>query len=304
MGKVGLGSAADIGIVDPSYLSMTARSTRWRGWICVSLRIILLGLVAWLATGRLYAHDFWIEPTNFQPAVGEDVGLVLRVGEDLSGDRLPYINDWFSDYRLVAPAGARPITGLMGDDPAGHFAALEAGVHVIGYRSTRDFVEMQPEKFDSYLRDEGLEHVIESRAGRGESGAPGREYYSRCAKSLVDVGAASMADIWGVELGYTLELIPESNPYALSAGDALPIRLHYLGNPIEGILVQAFAASAPEEKSTARTDGDGRVSIQLTRPGLWLIKAVHIIETPPDVARADWESYWASLTFRLPDEAS
>lgn len=265
---------------------------------------MVLGFVASLATGRLYAHDFWIEPTNFRPGVGDDVGLILRVGQDLSGDRLPYINDWFSDYRVVAPEGARPVTGLMGDDPAGHFEALETGVHVIAYRSTRDFVEMKPEKFDTYLRDEGLEHIIELRAQRGQGDQPAREFYSRCAKALVDVGARDTAGTWDAEIGYTLELIPESNPYALSAGDELSIRLRYLGEPIEGILVQAFVASVPDEKSAARTNGDGRVTIRLTRPGLWLIKAVHIIETPPDVSGAEWESYWASLTFRLPDEAS
>jgi uncharacterized GH25 family protein len=269
----------------------------------VLLGIAMCGIVASLVTGRLYAHDFWIEPTNFRPAVGDEVGLVLRVGQDLSGDRLPYINDWFSDYRVVAPDGARPVTGLMGDDPAGHFEALEPGVHVIGYRSTRDFVEMKPEKFRSYLRDEGLDSVIALRAARGESERPAREYYSRCAKSLVDVGGKRQPGVWNAELGYTLELIPEANPYGLVPGDALPLRLSYLGEPIGGVLVQAFVADAAEKKIAMRTDDEGRVTLRPDRPGLWLIKAVHIIETPDDVRGAEWESYWASLTFRLPASA-
>ena len=262
---------------------------------------MLLVVAVGLPSQRLYAHDFWIEPTRFSVAAGDRVELVLRVGQDLAGDRLPYINNWFSDYRVVAPSGSRPIDGLMGDDPAGSFEAQEAGVHVVGYRSTVDFVEMEPAKFRSYLEDEGLQHVIGTRAERGDSEKPAREIYSRCAKALVDVVGTSDAENWSTRIGYTLELVPERNPYALAPGDSLPVRLLYEGAPIEGILVQAFVADRPDEKFAARTDARGSVTLPLTRPGLWLVKAVHIIETPADITRADWESFWASLTFRLPD---
>ncbi len=263
--------------------------------------VLVVSLCAALFAARLYAHDFWIEPTRFEAQPGDRVPLILRVGVDLAGDRLPYINDWFSDYRVVAPSGPRPITGLLGDDPAGSFEALEPGVHLIGYRSTRDFVEMEPKKFRSYLEEEGLEHVIALRAERGTSERPAREYYSRCAKSLVAVGDPVKGSAFSTILGYTLELVPERNPYGLAPGDSLPLRLLYRGEPIAGVLVQAFAATAPASKVTARTDGDGRVQLRLDRPDLWLVKAVHIIETRADVEGADWESFWASLTFRLSD---
>lgn len=267
----------------------------------MKLAVSLLVATAVVPVGRLYAHDFWIEPTDFRPATGEQVSLLLRVGQDLSGDRLPYINDWFSDYRVVGPDGPRPVTGRMGDDPAGHFATSTAGIHVIGYRSTRDFVELDAEKFRSYLVDEGLEKTIELRAARGDSGVPAREYYSRCAKSIVQVGADGPPDAYAVELGYTLELIPERNPYELTAGDSLPLRAVYRGKAIEGLLVQGFTASTPEQKVAVRTDALGRAELPLGRAGLWLVKAVHMIETPADDVGAEWESFWASLTFRLAD---
>jgi hypothetical protein len=50
---------------------------------------------------------------------------------------------------------------------------------------------------------------------------------------------------------------------------------------------------------TARTDGRGRATLKLDRPGFWLVKAVHMIPAPAD-AGADWESFWASLTFAVP----
>jgi hypothetical protein len=58
--------------------------------------------------------------------------------------------------------------------------------------------------------------------------------------------------------------------------------------------------SAPSEKLTARSDKEGRVTFRLPRSGMWLVKAVHMIPAPPDT-KADWESFWASLTFELPE---
>jgi uncharacterized GH25 family protein len=264
------------------------------GYRLFAVLLLIFGLA-----GPAVAHDFWIEPTDFWPAPGDRVPLLLRVGQDLSGERLPYMAEWFSDYRVVAPSGTRPITGVSGDDPAGYFDALEAGMHVVGYHSNRDFVELGAEKFRDYLQDEGLESIIALRAARGESELPAREYYSRCAKSLLVAGDGNPETAFGTELGYSLELVPELNPNALQPGDKLPLRLLYLGEGIPGVLVQASSADSPDRMFQARTDAAGRVSIPIAERGLWLIKAVHMVELRSPMERADWESFWASLTFRL-----
>jgi uncharacterized GH25 family protein len=53
----------------------------------------------------------------------------------------------------------------------------------------------------------------------------------------------------------------------------------------------------PGQKLSARTDAEGRVRFRLPQGGMWLVKSVHMIPG----AKADWESYWASLTFELPN---
>ncbi len=250
--------------------------------------------------GPLWSHDFWIEPSTFRPAVGTEVALTLRVGQDFSGNGQPYIPAWFSDYRVSGPDGDRAIEGIVGDDPAGGFVATGAGMHVVGYRSTRDFVELAPELFRKYLAMEGLEFVRGLRAERGESEIKAREFYSRCVKSLILAGDGQPGAGFDKVLGYTLELLPERNPYALAPGDDLPLRLVYEGRPLEGALVLAFTRERPEAKIQARTDREGRVRLTLDRPGMWLVKAVHMIPTQPPDSKAQWESFWASLTFELP----
>jgi uncharacterized GH25 family protein len=121
--------------------------------------------------------------------------------------------------------------------------------------------------------------------------------FTRCAKSLVLAGEAS--DKHGDrQLGFTLELVAERNPYTLRPGEDLPIRLTYQKRALQGALVVAMNRLNPSEKLSARTDADGRVHFRLKPEGMWMIKAVHMIRAP-EGANADWASYWASLTFEL-----
>ena len=121
--------------------------------------------------------------------------------------------------------------------------------------------------------------------------------FSRCAKSLVLSGSPS--ETQGDRLlGFTLELLAERNPYAIRAGEDLPVRLTYQNHPLAGALVAAMNRLNPAEKLAARTDNDGRVRFRLRPGGMWLVKAVHMVQAPAGT-NAEWESFWASLTFEL-----
>ena len=49
--------------------------------------VVIRGLVLCsILTCRLFAHDFWIEPSSFHPALGEPLHVALRVGEQFKGE--------------------------------------------------------------------------------------------------------------------------------------------------------------------------------------------------------------------------
>jgi uncharacterized GH25 family protein len=244
----------------------------------------------------LWAHDMWIEPTTFSPAVGELVGMKLRVGEDLLGDPIPRNSALIERFIAADAEGTKPVVGRDGVDPAGYVRVATPGMLVVGYRSHPSAVDLSPEKFSQYLKEEGLEHVAATRARRGQVGAT-RELFSRCAKALVFTGppARSQGDR---PLGFTLELVAEQNPATMAAGQDLPVRLTYENRPLPGTLVVAINRARPLDKLTARSDKDGRVRFRLPRGGMWMVKAVHMVEAPP-AAGAEWVSYWASLTFEM-----
>ena len=79
------------------------------------------------------------------------------------------------------------------------------------------------------------------------------------------------------------------------------MRLLYQGKPLAGALVMALDTTDAQTPQQVRSDAEGHASFTLPRAGAWLIKAVHMIPAPRD-AGADWESFWASLTFSLPPE--
>lgn len=255
-----------------------------------------MGVVA-LSPSSAWAHDFWIEPTSFLSVPGQTIGVRLRVGENFVGDPVPR-NAMLIEHFIIEDANGRhPIDGRAGDDPAGILRVGTPGTLIIAYRSKPSAITLAAEKFNQYLQEEGLDAVLAQRARHHQTGAEAREFYSRSAKSLLLSGSAS--EVQGDrQLGFTLELVAEKNPYTLRVDQALPVRLIYQNRPLAGALVVAMNQLNPAEKVMARTDEAGRVRLHLRRDGVWLIKAVHMVEAPAG-AHADWVSYWASLTFAL-----
>jgi len=262
-----------------------------------------------IATGLLLAvvpaaaHDFWIEPSSFTPAPGAAVSFHLRVGQQWQGDAFPRSNQRIVRFVLAGPEGRADIAGAEAVDPAGLARIGPAGLYLAGYASNNAPLELDAAKFEEYLRLEGLEWVVAERARRHESDAASREVYARCAKSLLRVGAAPSEGGFDRVLGFTFELVAERDPYAMKAGDALPLRLLYAGKPFAGALVVAMPKAHPAAAVDARSDAEGRVRLTLGERGPWLIEAVHMMRLEGAAAaaeRAEWQSTWASLTFELP----
>ncbi|MEO8432152.1 MAG: DUF4198 domain-containing protein [Acidobacteriota bacterium] len=261
-------------------------------------RVFAAGLAALLSASLLPAHDFWIEPSTFRPAAGEEFTVSLRVGEHYQGEPVPRDDRRILKFFLVSALGESPIPGLPGSDPAGFARADAPGLIVVGYRSGRSPVSLEADEFEKYLADEGLDAVLAARARRGEKGKPGREVFSRSVKSIV-IAPGGKGPEFDRRLGLTLELVLETSPAAWRADRPMRFRLLYEGKPLGAALVKAISRSQPDKTLTARTARNGTASMALPGKGVWLVEAVHMIPAPKD-ADADWESIWSSVTFEIP----
>lgn len=254
-----------------------------------------------LVASAAVAHEFWIQPDTFRPAVGAPTSIRILVGDGFPGERRLRDSKKLERLDLIGPDRPdkpRPIEGKNGDDPVGTVTLVKPGVHAIVYRGRETTIVLDAEKFESYLREDGLDEASRRRAELGESGVPGREAYSRCAKALVCAGSEA-GGAWDVRAGLTLEIVPVSNPYRAVAGNRLSFQLLEDGKPVAGALMAALTSVDGQSlRLTARTSGDGTASFELHSPGLWLINAVRMkrAEGRDDV---DWVSVWSSLTFEL-----
>ena len=258
-----------------------------------------LGLVV---ASRAAAHDFWIEPSSFAPVPGQALTVRLLVGEQFNGDAVARPASQSLHRFVVVDANSdasATLPGRPGADPAGLLRLARPGSYVIGFHGKPNPIELPAEKFNAYLEQEGLDAVLAWRAEHGQTNQPGREIYSRCAKSLLTSGAARAAgERADRALGFTLELIAERRPDRLLEGESLPLRLLYENRPLAGALVTARHRTDPLHKVALRSDADGRVALPLVREGDWLVNAVHM-RAAPEGSGADWESLWASLTFSI-----
>jgi uncharacterized GH25 family protein len=249
-----------------------------------------------LSSGPVRAHDFWIEPSTFQPSPGSAVAISLRVGQDFVGDPVPHQSSAIDQFLVRQHGEEQPISGADNIDPAGLLLADGRGTAVVAYSSVGSFTEVPADRFEAYLRLYGLDDIIAERAGRGEQAEPGRERFYRYAKALLTGTGPSLEATQ--PLPFTYEIVPDDDPTVRFG--AFRGHLLYQGQPLAGALVEALLQSNPSVKLSARSDSRGAFSLPLPHAGVWLIKSVHM-ERAWFFSDADWESSWASLTFAMPE---
>lgn len=273
--------------------------------------ILILGAAAPYPWATAFAHDFWIRPTTFTPMTDGEIAFSLEIGHVGESERYARNPDRIEEFIIAGPGADGPerdVAGSPGADPAGVTVVLGDGVYVVGYRSNHATNTLPAEKFENYLGEEGLEDIAETRADAGDASKPGVEVYSRCAKSLIRAGHISSQatpDTAGAQrtLGFPVELIPIGDPTAAKVGDRVTFRLLQDGQPYAGAKIEYssehehnHAADHAHEHEYARTCTDGLISFVVDHPGLWVVNGV-VMEPAREGLKADWESWWASITF-------
>ena len=97
---------------------------------------MLVGLVSLPS----YAHEFWMEPSDFQPKVDDVVTVDLVIGTHFGGFSSPYTPDEIAAFGLIDAAGTTPTTGRFGDMPAGQFVVEQVGLSLLYHQTTPSYV--------------------------------------------------------------------------------------------------------------------------------------------------------------------
>lgn len=244
---------------------------------------VLAGLLL-AAVPAAEAHFAWLEVVDTE---GGQVHVEVVFGHHPPGDRrLPA--DRVVGVEIIAPDGRR--SAAVASDGGWRGELTGAGSHVVTARQ-------QP----SYW----------TRTVEGGRAASRREYPDALScrvsdnimKTIVMTRADdSLAAAVTQPVGHPLEIIPETDPTTLSAGDSLTLRVLFDGQPWQGRLRATWAGypSAHDDDYPVHLDtgADGRTVLALSRGGTWLIHA-NTQAAHPEPEVCDRQAWNAALSFTL-----
>lgn len=298
-------SAADMGF------GVAARRIVKRICHLAKMGVAVFGLLV-VGLMPLQAHEFWIEPSSFQPEPDQSLTADLVIGTDFLGASAIYVPDQIEAFALLATnAGAaserRDIIGRYGDRPAGKIAAGAAGLGIILHQTAPiRLLYTSAEKFDQFAREKGFDQALAQHQSRGLPLDKITERYQRFAKSLIGVGGAAKASTGqDRHLGLAIELVAEANPYQRPRLQAMPVRLYAGGAPLANAQITVFTRHNPRHVETAKykTDQEGRARFALLAGRDYLVDSVILRPLRgADAGDEMWESLWASLTFHVPTQ--
>ena len=264
----------------------------------------ILALLSLLLAAPAAAHEFWIEPLDYQVDPDEQIVGHLVNGQEFAGVQLAYVPARFVNFVQVSADGdfAR-VESPVGTFPGLQVAPLGEGLAVIAYQSaiaTVDYEELA--KFASFAEHKDFAGWDEAHAARGLPETGILEIYSRFAKTLVAVGDGEGSDR---RLGMETELVALDNPYTDPVADTgMRVQAFYRNDVRADAQIELFekAPDGTVEITYHRTDDEGIATLPVKPGHSYLVDAVVLREpSQENKARgAHWETLWASLTFAVP----
>lgn len=257
-----------------------------------------------LAAAPAAAHDFWIQPARFATAAGAPLPFDLLVGHGAFRQRWGVETARVVRFDDISAAGSRDRRAVLhtqSGDNDGTLQFATPGTHVVVLESKAALSVLPSIRFNDYLTVEGLTPALAERARTGSQDSEGREFYSRRAKTLIQVGgrgqpAAGTSPVTR-PTGLKLEIVPQKNPYELKPGEALPVQILYEGRPLPGATVKLNNLDFDAEPiATTRSDSAGRARFNVPLRGRWQLNVIwtKVVNGNP---QADFDTVFSSLTF-------
>ena len=250
-----------------------------------------------------HAHELWIDPKVYQPALGQPIVAEIFNGENFAGNHLVYLPRLFDRFEIIAEKSQAAVKSRLGNRPALSQPSLGDGLHIVVYQSKPDTLNYATfEKFKSFALHKGVADIEAKHAIRGLGAGPFAEVYTRFSKSLVGVGGAQGADR---RVGLEAELVALENPYTDNMADGADVQLFYRDAIRADTQIELFekAPDGTVRVTLHQTDTQGRATLSVKPGHTYMADAVILRKPDPRHAkrRADWESLWANLTFRVPE---
>jgi uncharacterized GH25 family protein len=265
-------------------------------------RILLTTITCALIGGTfLFAHEFWLMPNKFKVKLNELMTLNFYVGEDFMGEL--WQKKKLRTLKLTDFVGKneRDLTDLAIKSDSNDLILNfdKEGTHVLTMQSKNSFIALEAQKFNAYLKDDGIDNIYELRQKNGDLDKPSRELYRRCAKTLIQVGE-KRDKTFKKNTGMPLEIIPLQNPYSAKVGDRMTVKVLFDGKPLSDKMIVAWnkTTTTKTRQQKLRTNSKGEITFPLDQNGQWMISTVHMVALDNN-PEGNYQSYWGNLTFEF-----
>lgn len=241
----------------------------------------------------VFGHNLWLVAKKEANRVRLEINTSDVFPESDSAVKAERVKD----FRVVSPDESAPIedyrteeTSLVAEVESGasFYAALELYAHPITLESA---------KFASYVRHENAEESVAPFFVAGQTSAPQRESYAKFAKVHCAVNRTD--DVFNTPIKHRFEIVPQTALADLRGGKFI-VQTLFEGAPLANLRVSIGGENLNGGKyvAHARTNADGLAELPIENGGHWFVRT-HYIRPHADAENFDWESFWASLTFRI-----
>ena len=261
---------------------------------------VLLVSIFFLSASATNAHDLWLIPPG-QTKLHRHVIIHANVGMDFPNSvAAPDTKKYPRKFTLQPDGKTVALQAMPSSKLSGmlHFDPPLPGIYVIAVETTPKILELEADAFNEYLVTDGMPHIFRLRAKEKALHQPAKERYRKSPTALVPLGDGAAGD-WNKPLALPLQIVPLQNPFERRAGDTLRVRVYFQQEALAGA---NLGWQRPGDGDTAggnfRTDIKGEALIPITGAGLMTIRLTHM--TRPKLPDYEWESFWTTLTFRIP----
>jgi Domain of unknown function (DUF4198) len=263
-----------------------------------SMRIFVAALLL-LITSTVFAHDLFLVAHPFRMEKPGSIQMAMNLAEAFPGEEQPWRKTKTLRFWLVGPGESHELTAEEGKNPTVNLS--RKGTYMVAWNGSASYIEIPATEFNPYVESQGYRDVIAFRKHRGQENAPGKEKYTRFLKAIVQVGD-QLTEQYAQTLDQQFEMVPLQNPYLLTPGSTLSVRVLFNRTPIAGIRVMATYDTYSKEHDVyahrAETDANGIAKLPISAKGVWMIRANHMLPLEED-PKADWQSFWANFTFEV-----
>ena len=270
----------------------------------IHLKILYIFLLLIAYSIRANAHEFWIEPTQYQ--LNDDlINAHLRVGQEFQGMVLMYNPQDFKTFKILSGSKNKKekIKGILGDVPAINITTNLDNLLII-YHETKDkYVDYKKfQKFEDFVNEKGYQQIINTHFEKGFPESNFIESYRRYAKSLITLNGSEGKD---KKTGLLFEFVLDQNPYTELNSEQMSGTLYYKKKPLKKNLVTIFSKYKNTKLSIVNTitDDKGKFTFDIEPGREYLLDSVVIypLKADPEKNEPMWHSDWASTTFLIPE---